>query len=113
MPCQSNKDQMLRAGGAIEMNMTAAAPEDLSSPTAQHLIRRAVHDIAFAVTNSSVMQGAAPGAIIYYDMSPWAVTLLVINIAVYAIVIAGIVWIVLRVLDEKKHPEKYKRKEKI
>ena len=113
MPCQSNKDQMLRAGGAIEMNRTAAAPEDLSSPTAQHLIRRAVHDIAFAVTNSSVMQGAAPGAIIYYDMSPWAVTLLVVNIAVYAIVIAGIVWIVLRLLDEKKHPEKYKRKEKI
>ncbi len=113
MPCQSNKDQMLRAGGAIEMNMTAAAPEDLSSPTAQHLIRRAVHDIAFAVTNSSVMQGAAPGAIIYYDMSPWAIGLMIGDIVVGLLIVGGIVWIVLRLLDEKKHPEKYKRKEKI
>lgn len=113
MPCQSNKDQMLRAGGAVEMNMSAVAPEDLTSPTARHQIRRAVHDIAFAVVNSSVMQGAAPGAIIYYDMSPWAITLMVVDIIVGVIVIAGVVWIVLRVLDEKKHPEKYKRKEKV
>lgn len=113
MPSQSNKDQMLRAGGAVEMNSATAAAADLSSPTAQHLIRRAVHDIAFAVVNSSAMQGAAPGALIYYDMSPWAIVLLMANIIVYALVIAGIAWIVIRIVDSRKHPEKYKTKEKI
>ena len=113
MPSQSNKDQMLRAGGAVEMNSSTSAAADLSSPTAQHIIRRAVHDIAFAVVNSSAMQGVAPGALIYYDMSPWAVGLLIANIIVYALVIAGIVWIVIRLVDGRKHPEKYKTKEKI
>lgn len=112
MPSQSNKDQMLRAGGAVEMSPSATAGDDLSSPTAQWQIRRAVHDIAFAVANSNALQGAAPGAIIYYDMSPWAVGLLVAGIIIGLIVAAIVVLIILRVLDDKKHPEKYKHNQK-
>ena len=108
MPSQSNKDQMLRAGGSVEMNSGAAAPADLTSPTAQHQIRRAVHDIAFAVVNSSAMQGVAPGSMIYYDMSPWAIILMIANIVVYALILAGLVWIALRLVDARRHPEKYK-----
>ena len=46
-------------------------------------------------------------------MSPWAIGFMIGDIVVGLLVIGGIVWIVLRLLDEKKHPEKYKRKEKI
>ena len=114
MPSQSNKDQMLRAGGSVEMNSAVAAPADLTSPTAKHQIRRAVHDIAFAVVNSRVMQGVAPGSIIYYDMSPWQVGLIVANVVVYAVIAAGVVWIVYRLVDARRHPEKYKgRGEKV
>ncbi len=113
MPSQSNKDQMLRAGGAVEMNSSVSVAEDLSSPTAQWQIRRAVHDIAFAVANSNAMQGAAPGAIIYYDMSPWAIGLIIAGVIIGLIDAAIIVLIVLRVLDAKKHPENYRQNQKV
>ena len=112
-PTQTDKDQMLRAGGDVQMSSTATAPRDLTSNTIKHCIRRSVHNVAFALVNSNVMQGVAPGTIIYYDMSPWAIGLMIGDIVVGLLIVGGIVWIVLRVLDEKKHPEKYKRKEKI
>lgn len=112
-PTQTDKDQMLRAGGDVQMSSTATAPRDLTSNTIKHCIRRSVHNVAFALVNSNVMQGVAPGTIIYYDMSPWAIGLMIGDIVVGLLIAGGIVWIVLRVLDEKKHPEKYKRKEKI
>ena len=59
------------------------------------------------------MQGAAPGAIITYAMSPWAVGLLIGDIVIGLLIVAGAVWIVLRVRDSKKNPEKYKGTEKI
>ena len=112
-PTQTDKDQMLRAGGDVQMSSTATAPRDLTSNTIKHCIRRSVHNVAFALVNSNVMQGVAPGTIIYYDMSPWAIGLMIGDIVVGLLIVGGIVWIVLRLLDEKKHPEKYKRKEKI
>ena len=45
-----------------------------------------------------------------HDMSPWAIGFMIGDIVVGLLVIGGIVWIVLRLLDEKKHPEKYKHK---
>ena len=41
------------------------------------------------------------------------VTNAIVDIAIGVLLAAGVVWIVLRARDEKKHPEKYKRKEKI
>lgn len=108
MPTHSDKDLLLRSGADMEMAMGATAGADMTSPTMQWCIRRAVHNIAFAVANSRVMQGVAPGAIISYDMSPWMVGLITANIVVYSLIVAGIVWCVLRTIDEKKHPERYK-----
>ena len=42
------------------------------------------------------MQGAAPGAIITYGMSPWAIWLTVANIVVYGFSVAVVVFLVLR-----------------
>lgn len=70
--------------------------------------REAIHHIAFQIANSNAMQGVTPGAIVYYDMSPWRVMLIAANIAAYALIAGGIAWTVLRAVDEKKNPEKYK-----
>lgn len=109
MPSQTNRDLMLRTGGDLQMTtMFEGSAEDMTSATAKHCIRRAVKNLAYAVVNSSAMQGIAPGGSASYGMSPWAVILLVANIVVYAIVIAIAVLLVLRVIDARKHPEKYK-----
>lgn len=86
---------------------------DNSSPTALSVFRDKVKNLAYTVVNSNAVQGLCAGAIISYGMSPWAVWLLVADIAIGVLLAAGVVWIVLRARDEKKHPEKYKRKEKI
>jgi beta-glucosidase len=112
MPSQTNKDLLLRTGADMEMNMAVTPASDMSSPTMQHCMRRAVHNIAYTVANCSVMQGTAPGAIITYDISPWKIWLTTIDViaGVGTACVAG--WIIYRLVDEKKHPEKYRRKEK-
>ena len=82
--------------------------EDTTSPSAQWAMREAVHHIAYMVANSSNMQGVAPGEVVSYGMSPWAIGLLIANIVVYACIVAMAVLTVLRILDAKKHPENYK-----
>ena len=54
------------------------------------------------------MQGVAPGEVVSYGMSPWAIGLLIANIVVYAFIVVMAVLTVLRVLDGKKNPERYK-----
>lgn len=110
MPTHSDKDLLLRTGGDMEMNMAAAAGKDMTSPTMQWCIRRAVHNIAFAVANSRVMDGTAPGAIIYYDVSPWVTVLTIVNVVVYVAIAVVSTLAVLRTIDSKKHPENYKEK---
>lgn len=94
------------------MAMAKGEPADMTSPTMQHCMRRAVHDIAYTVANCSVMQGTAPGAIITYDISPWKIWLTVIDVVVGVGTLGMAGWITYRLLDEKKHPEKYRRKDK-
>ena len=72
--------------------------------------RNAVHNICYTVVNSGTYNHVAPGSYVYYDMSPWAIWLVVINIVVWLAVAGIIVWIVIRTLDEKKHPEKYAKR---
>lgn len=82
--------------------------EDTTSPSAQWAMREAVHHIAYMVANSSNMQGVAPGEVVTYGMSPWAIGLLVANIVVYAFIVAMAAFAVYRVMDGKKNPDKYK-----
>lgn len=106
----SNEDKKLRAGNDLNMAFNDdSGVADQQSATAKHAFRKAVKNICYTVVNSNAMVGFAPGTIFYYDMSPWAIWLLVGNIIVYALIIAGAVWIVFRSLHAKKNPEKYKR----
>ncbi len=108
-------DRMVRSGNDMWMGakMGNACAYDMTSNTAKSVMRNAVHNIVYAYVNSNMMQGMAPGAYAYYDMSPWAICFMIGDIIVGLLVIGGIVWIVLRLLDEKKNPEKYKNNQKV
>lgn len=80
---------------------------DLSTSTAKWCARNAIHNIAYVVVNLNAYDRVAPGAYVYYDMSPWRVALITVDVILYVLTFGGIVWIVLRQLDEKKHKEKY------
>lgn len=86
---------------------------DKTSPTALNVFREKVKNLSYTVVNSSAMQGMCAGAIITYGMSPWAVWLLIGDIVIGAVIAGGVLWIVLRQRDENKHPERYKKIEKI
>lgn len=76
--------------------------------TTRTAIRRSIHRVAFQIANSATLQNAPPGAIIVYDLSVWRIWLIVINAIGYTLILAGIVFIVYRYRDEKKHPDRYK-----
>ncbi len=113
--CATSFDRMVRSGNDCWMgaNMGNACAYDMTSNTAKTAMRNAIHNVAYAYVNSSMTQGMAPGAYVYYDMSPWAICFMIGDIIVGLLVIGGIVWIVLRLLDEKKNPEKYKNNQKV
>lgn len=103
------RDQMLRAGNDMCLWIMQINAEDTTSPSARWAMREAVHHIAYMVANSSNMQGVAPGEMVSYGMSPWAIGLTVANVVVYLFIIVMAVYAVIRVRDSKKHPENYKK----
>ena len=118
---QSNKtwlkDYAIRAGSDLYLTMamdllgTNYGAADYDSATARTAIRNSLHNWAYTMANSAIANGAAPGAIFYYDMAPWAITLMVCDIVILAFVAVMVVLIVLRGIDSKKHPERYKQKQ--
>lgn len=79
----------------------------MNSPYMQWAIREAVHNICYSYANSLIMQGVAPGGTVTYGISGWQIIQIVVNLVLALAVVAFAVWIVLRTMDEKKHPEKY------
>jgi beta-glucosidase len=104
-----HKDRGYRVGNDLWLGMRTTELNNLDTATAQWAIRRAVHNIAYVYVNSNAYQGVAPGARVYFDMSPWKITLIAVSVVAGVLVLAGAVWVVLRALDEKKKPDKYKR----
>jgi len=68
-----------------------------------------VHNVAYVVVNGNAYNKVKPGATAYYDESPWHRTLTIFSWVLVALSALGVCWMVLRQLDEKKHPEKYAR----
>lgn len=44
-------------------------------------------------------------------MSPWRIALIIAVVIACVLAAAGIVWVVLRALDERKNPDKYEKGE--
>nr|MCR5101075.1 fibronectin type III-like domain-contianing protein [Butyrivibrio sp.] len=85
---------------------------DTSSATSHYVMRRAVHDVAYTLANSACMQGITPGSYEYTTMPTWKILFTVLNILLLALAVFGIVRIIMRSKDDKKHPEKYKHPKK-
>lgn len=95
----SRVSAMVRAGSDCLMSLPSgkkATFEELDTPTGMSLIRRAVKNLCYTVVNSNVMQGAAPGSLIRYAISPWKIGLAVYNGVALLLLLAGGVWLAFR-----------------
>ena len=99
----------LSAGNDFWLSFMSPTLSDKTSVVAQWSIRQAVKNICYAVVNSNYMQYVGPGQEVSYTMSPWEIAIICMDVVLGALSVAGVVWIVMRTLDEKKHPEKYKK----
>ena len=95
---QSATDMTLRAGTDLKMWFMPTLADDLTSATARTAYRRAVKDVCFAYANSNLMQGAAPGSVVEYGIAPWAIALIVLDVAAAA----GIVVIAVAMVRRKE-----------
>lgn len=91
------------------MGMRTTQLNDLDTATAQWAARKAIKNIAYTIVNSAAYNGIAPGSYAYYDMSPWRIGLIVFDVVAGVLAAAGIAVVVLRTVDEKRHPEKYRK----
>lgn len=103
-------ERAMRAGTDMWMWYKPGANEfkDTESATAQWAIRNAIHNICYVTANSNIMQNAAPGAIVSYKMSPWMIGLIIADVLIFGFIIVMGVFVVLRITDTQKHPEKYR-----
>lgn len=110
------KDYSVRAGSdlyltwASDMFGSNYGGADYTSATSRSVLRNALHNWAYTLSNSAVVNGAAPGAVFYYDMAPWTVCLIAANVVVYAFVLTMAVLLVLRGVDSKRNPQNYRAK---
>lgn len=87
---------------------------DYDSATARWAMRNAIHNIAYALANSNATQNCAPGTTYKTALSPWKIPFTVLAIFFY-VMFALYIWrVVLRIRDQKQHPEHFKpsRKER-
>ena len=108
----NHRDLAMRVGcdTYLCVNMPAMwSISDYDSPTARVCMRRAIHNLAYAVVNSSAMQGMVPGSVQHTEESPWWGIVRGVDIAVGALVAGGVALIVRRTKAEREHPERYKR----
>ena len=58
--------------------------------------REAIHNLAYALANSNAMQGVAPGARVWYDMSPWRIGFYIAEGVLAAVAVTGLVLVIIR-----------------
>ena len=104
-------DFMIRRNGHLTLcNNGSDGLYDKSSPTAVYYIKNAAKHILFNKANSNCVQGLSPSAVIWYDMSPWKVGLIVAWVVIGVLVLADCAYITLIALNkvsvkERKEPE--------
>ncbi len=104
-----NYDKKLRAGNDLNMDgKSVLSVSDKSSATALSAYRKAIKNICYAVANSNAMDGIAPGTLVAYKTSPWKIGLIIGDVIAYSLAAAGIGWVIYRIIDKRRKPEKYK-----
>jgi beta-glucosidase len=87
-------DEGFRVGNDVWMTFSAGEIH-LESPTAQWAARNTIHNIAYTVVNSNVFNNTAPGASVYYDISPWKIWLYTADALLGLLIICGMIWIIM------------------
>lgn len=91
-----NLDQMIRAGGDINLSQTKSL-SDTSSATAVASLRRATKNILYTVANSNGMNGFGEGVRYYYAKPMWYILTWVCVSSLLAILVAWGVFICIRI----------------
>jgi len=99
-----NANQGLRAGTDLQHTWASMAKTSInpSSATSKKAIRNAVHNLVYAFANSSAMQGVAPGSIIWYEMSPWRIWFICLDVALGLFFVGGTTWVVYRTVKVRR-----------
>lgn len=106
-------NRMVRAGTdqhMIDMTMSPGSYTELDTATGVSALRKAVKNTLFTMANSAQVNGAAPGADIYYKMSPWRVAVVALDVVIGLGILFGVFVNIKRTRDAKLHPENYKTK---
>ena len=72
-------------------------------------LRNAAHDICYTVSHSAAMNGLSANSTIVDVMPLWMTWMVALDVVVGVLIVAGVVWIVVRNKDQKKNPDKYKQ----
>ena len=72
-------------------------------------MRKAIHNIAYAVANSNAMEGMAPGAVQKIGMSPWVWLIVGIDAIAIVFLAGGIYLMRRRAKAELANPSAYRR----
>ena len=81
---------------------------DYNSATARWALRNALHSIAYALANANATQNCAPGTTYKTALSPWKIPFTALAVLFYALFSLYIWRTVLRIRDQKQHPEHFK-----
>ena len=95
-------DQMIRAGGDLNLTQDGLPTTENASPTQMNAIRNAVKNILYTVAGSNAMNGYGEGNVWAYALPVWQIWLIVINIA---LVVISAVWgffVIRRALKKNK-----------
>ena len=96
------------AGTDLQLTWVSFKPTgitDVKSAAGRTVVRTAVKNLAYAMANSNALQGVAPGAKVWYEMSPWRIWFYIGEGVLGAAAIASVVWIIVRMRRVKKEKE--------
>ena len=74
-------DQMIRAGGDINLSQDGKPSTDAASLTATQVasLRRATKNVLYTVANSNAMNGLGEGSSFYYALPYWTIVLIIVD----------------------------------
>ncbi len=80
-----------------------------NDPQIMTYLRSAAHDICYTVSHSAAMNGLSANSTIVDVMPLWMTWMVALDVVVGVLIVAGVVWIVVRNRDQKKNPDKYRQ----
>lgn len=91
-------DQAIKAGTDLMLTFQPMKVlEDTTSAEGVSNIRKATHNILFAVANSNAMNGIASGATLDYTPPTWRYVQIAVDVVLGILLVLGVVWVVRRV----------------